>query len=165
MSDMSESALSVSGSPVPVPWYKKSAARGLIVAALLLVLLGMWRCGSRAVGGTKVAKEGVLHFRERFNHSQYHEIYIEATQNFRDSGPEAEVNAFFDKVHQKLGDEVSSGEPTYFANVSTGGTFVTLTYDTEFARGKGQERFVWRIEGQNAVLVRYDINSKDLIMK
>jgi hypothetical protein len=115
--------------------------------------------------GTKEAKKGVAHFHEQFNQNQYHEIYSEATQVFRDAAPESEATAFFDKVHQKLGDEIRSGEPRYFANVSTGGTFVTLAYDSEFVHGRGREQFLWRIEGDKASLVRYDINSKDLIMK
>jgi hypothetical protein len=92
-------------------------------------------------------------------------IYSEASEQFRGSGSETDIEAFLARVHEKLGNEVRTSEPAYFANVSTRRTFVTLTYATDFERGKGQERFVWTIEGDRAVLTRYDINSRELVMK
>ena len=162
---MSEPTTPVSSQAVSEPWHKWSRTKWAIIGVLLLVALGMWRCGQSASAGTKAAKQAVLRFHQHFNQNQYHDIYAEATAVFRSAGSESETSAFLDKVHEKLGDEVSNGEPTYFANVSTRGTFVTLTYNSEFTHGRGQERFVWRIEGDQAQLVRYDINSKDLIMK
>jgi ABC-type nickel/cobalt efflux system permease component RcnA len=113
--------MGMSEAPVPIlhvsesrPWHKKSTTRWLIMAGLVLLIAGMWMCGRSALGGAKVAKQGALHFHEQFNRSQYHDIYADATQVFRDAGPESETIAFFDKVHQKLGDETRCGEPTFF---------------------------------------------------
>jgi hypothetical protein len=50
-------------------------------------------------------------------------------------------------VHEKLGNFVHSEEPVFFANVSTNGTFVTLTYRSDFARGKAQEKSVGELTG------------------
>lgn len=147
------------------PWYKRAASKWLVLAALALVILGMWRCGSRAFQSTRVAQQGVDRFHGQFNRSEYHEIFVEAADEFRRAGPEPETTGFFAKVHEKLGDFARSDEPKYFANVSTNGTFVTLTYRTDFTRGKGQERFIWRIDPDQARLLDYRIDSTDLLMK
>jgi hypothetical protein len=125
----------------------------------------MLRCGTQAFQGAKLAQQNVHHFHDRFNRSEYQEIFAEATNEFRGASPEPDTNAFFAKVHEKLGDFAHSDEPKYFANVSTNGTFITLIYNTEFTRGKGQERFIWRIDADQARLLDYRIDSKDLIMK
>jgi hypothetical protein len=147
------------------PWYKKTTTKWLVLVVLALLILGMWRCGTRAFAGAKVAKQSVDRFHGQFNRSEYHEIYVEATEEFRGAGREPDTNAFLGKVHEKLGDFVRSDEPTYFANVSNNGTFVTLTYRADFTRGNAQEKFVWRIDGDQARLLDYRIDSRDLIMK
>ena len=162
---MSEPAAPMFHLAVSLPWYKKARTKWLVLAGLTLVVLGIWTCSRRAYAGTKLAKQAVIHFHQQFNQKQYSEIYVGATQVFRDAAPEPDATAFFNKVHQKLGDEIRAGEPTFFANVTTGGTFITLTYDTDFVLGKGKEKFLWKIEDGSAYLVRYDINSRDLIMK
>ena len=146
------------------PWYKKATTKWLAPVVLALLILGMWRCGTRALAGAKVAKQSVDRFHSQFNRSEYHEIYVGATEEVRGAG-EPDTNAFLGKVHEKLGDFLHSDEPAYFANVSNNGTFVTLTDRADFTRGEAQEKFVWRIDGGQARLLDYRIDSRDLIMK
>ncbi|HYW12814.1 MAG TPA: hypothetical protein VE871_12690 [Longimicrobium sp.] len=42
---------------------------------------------------------------------------------------------------------------------TSGGTRVTLLYETQFERGAGTEEFVYRIRGGKAGLVRWKVNS------
>jgi hypothetical protein len=65
--------------------------------------LGNVHVRQKRLCGNEGAKQGVGHFHEQFNQNKYHEIYPEATQVFRDAAPESEANAFFDRVHLKLG--------------------------------------------------------------
>jgi hypothetical protein len=50
-------------------------------------------------------------------------------------------------------------------NATPTGTFVTLGYDVEFSEGKGQEQFAFKMNGNEARLVNYNINSPLLITK
>jgi len=60
---------------------------------------------------------------------------------------------------------VRTNDPQFFINASTNGTFVTLTYKTDFTHGSAQERFIWTLTGGKATLIRYNIDSRDLIVK
>ena len=51
------------------------------------------------------------------------------------------------------------------ANSDASGTQVFLSYETQFANGRGVEEFLWWIEDDTAKLVSYNINSRDLIIK
>ena len=44
-----------------------------------------------------------------------------------------------------------------------GPSTVKLTYETSFALGKGTETFDYRISGKKAVLMGYNITSKNLV--
>jgi hypothetical protein len=50
-------------------------------------------------------------------------------------------------------------------NWTTSGTRVVLDYSTKFDAGDAAEQFTWKIAGNNAVLVGYNINSTALIVK
>ena len=45
------------------------------------------------------------------------------------------------------------------------GQLVSLGYDVEFSEGKGTEQFVFRLNGDKALLFHYNINSPLLITK
>ncbi len=44
-------------------------------------------------------------------------------------------------------------------NVTTSGTLVRMQCKTKFSRGEADESFFWRVDGKNASLMRYDVNS------
>jgi hypothetical protein len=45
------------------------------------------------------------------------------------------------------------------------GTMATLGYKVEFSEGKGAEQFVFRINGDKAMLYNHNVNSPLLIIK
>jgi hypothetical protein len=47
----------------------------------------------------------------------------------------------------------------------TSGTFVTLTYSSTYAEGEASEQFVYRLQGNTALLAGYNVNSDALITK
>jgi hypothetical protein len=147
------------------PRYRTPSTRWIVIAIVALLVPGFWSCSSKTFSAVRTAEGGVQHFHELFNQGQYQQICQEAGDEFRKSGSQAELVEFFDKVHKMLGNVSRTGSPAYFVNVSTQGTFVRLTYDTEFAQGKGQETFVWRIESDGPRLVGYNLSSRDLIVK
>jgi hypothetical protein len=66
-------------------------------------------------------------------------------------------------MHTKLGPFRSGQTTNWNDNASTNGHYVTLTRQAQFGRGPGTEEFVFRIDGDRAVLAGYHVNSNLLI--
>jgi hypothetical protein len=113
----------------------------------------------------QVAEKAVENFHSQFNSEQYEEIINAAEEEFRNSASKEEMTTFFQAIHRKLGSVRRSTQTQFGVNVNTGGSFVTLAYQSEFTDGKATEQFVWRIRDDNAFLLRYDVNSPQLITK
>ncbi len=149
------------------PWYRRNLVVLAIIVVTILIVIGMWQCGRGVAGlvrqGTGPSLRATEQFHAQLNRGAYDEIYTGATEEFRKSGSQQELTTFFEAVHRKLGDFVSSGSPSYFVQATTNGMFVTLTYQSTFQRGKGAERFVWKIEGGQPRLMGYNIDSRELI--
>ena len=104
-------------------------------------------------------------FHGLFNDSRFSEIYSSATPAFRASGAEADLVAFFQAVHRKLGAFKTSAVGRAFVFTTTHGTFVTLTCNSQFDQDSAVEEFTFLIVDDRAVLQRYNINSRTLVLK
>ena len=110
-----------------------------------------------------VAEQGVTEFRQRMATDQYGAIYAQAAPEFRQSGSEPTMLRFLENVSTRLGRVRQSTKQGSHVNISPGRTAVTIGYATEFERGRGMERFVFFVVGQEARLAGYHINSLDLM--
>lgn len=131
--------------------------------AFLLILLFMPGCSAN--NAKKAAEAGVITFHSQLNAAQYHDIYSRASEEFQKSGTEPELTDFFATVHKKLGQVKDAREQRFFVNFSTGGTAVTLTYQTHFDGGQATEQFVWKVSDNKPILFNYRIDSRALITK
>jgi hypothetical protein len=115
---------------------------------------------------TKGKEKGELaaeQFHQEFNAGQYQTIYRKGDDKFQEAVTEAEFTEFLEAVRRKLG-TVEKATPTgWMINATTMGTVVKLGYETQFSEGKGTEQFAFLISGDQATLLRYDINSPLLI--
>jgi len=68
-------------------------------------------------------------------------------------------------VHRKLGTVKQANPVRWGVNTTTMGTMATLSYDVDFSEGKGTEQFVFRINGDKAMLFNYNVNSPLLIIR
>lgn len=102
-------------------------------------------CGCASIGDSKEkAERAVEIFHSQLDSERYSEIYTQGDEDFKKSGSEEEFDKLVRAVHQKLGN-VQATEPTdYLVNATTGGTYVTLTYNTSFVHGKATEQFIWQ---------------------
>jgi hypothetical protein len=66
-------------------------------------------------------------------------------------------------LDQKLGPWTSAAEPGWNVTRGTAGQVVSLTYQSQFAKGPVSEQFTWRIENGEPVLLGYHVNSSLLI--
>jgi hypothetical protein len=96
---------------------------------------------------------------------QFADIYSQADDAFRAATKQQDFLDFISAVHRKLGKVQNASQGGYFVNFSTSGTQVRLNYRTKFEGGDAQEEFIWKIKGNQAVLVGYHINSNALVTK
>ena len=114
----------------------------------------------------KTAENAVQQFHSRYNARQYHDMYMDADQMFRESGSEASLAELLDAIHRKLGNVEGATQNDREANWnSSTGTRVALSYRVKFSQGEGTEEFLWQAKGKAAKLLAYNINSLDLIRK
>jgi hypothetical protein len=110
-----------------------------------------------------LAARAVDQFHDQLNAGQFHDIYSQSSEEFRNATKESDWTALLGAVQRKLGKVTSSKQTS--VNVSTGtfGTAVNQSYATQFANGTGTENFSWAIRGGKAVLVGYRIDSAQLV--
>lgn len=131
---------------------------------LLVVVVSL--CAACSVSKSfNVAGGAVRMFHDQFNARQYHEIYERSDGAFKKVAGENQISEFLGAIERKLGKVTGSKQVGFYSNWTTEGTFVNLTYESTFEQGKAYEQFSWRVSGDEAKLVGYNINSPDLITK
>jgi hypothetical protein len=133
-----------------------------------LIFVGALLLTAGACGITKHkenAEQAVTKFHQQLNAAQYHEMYVQSDKGFQDSTSEADAVAIFEGVHRKLGNVNNATSAGWHVNATPGGTFVTLGYNVDFSEGKGTEQFVFKMNGNQALLFNYNVNSPLLITK
>jgi hypothetical protein len=115
--------------------------------------------------GKGAAEAAVATFHQQFNDKQFTQIYAESNDKFKGATTEQELVELLDAVHRKLGTVKDAKSTGWRVNSTTDGTFVYATYDTEFTEAKGDEQFIFQMDGDKAILAGYHINSNALITK
>lgn len=115
--------------------------------------------------GKEQAERAVEKFHQQFNAGQYQEIYQQSDDKLKEAVTEAEFVQLLEAIRRKLGTAGNSTQTGWRVNVTTMGTIATVGYDIQFSEGKGVEQFSFLINGDQANLLRYDVNSPLLITK
>ena len=115
--------------------------------------------------GKEQGERAVEKFHQQFNAGQYTEIYQQGNDKFKEVVAEAEFIEFVGAVRRKLGTVENATQAGWNVNATQMGTVVTLGYETKFSDGKGNEQFSFLISGEQASLLRYDVNSPLLITR
>ncbi len=134
---------------------------------LSLVLIAMFLITSISCSLTKgkgIAEAAVAKFHHQYNARQFHEIFSESDQGFKDAGSEADLVNLLEALHVKLGTVKQATPSGWGINATPIGTMATLAYEVEFTEGKGTEQFVFRISGDKALLYNYHVNSPLLLI-
>jgi hypothetical protein len=129
-------------------------------------LLALSLCVGCSFGKSfNVAGAAVRRYHDQYNAGLYREIYQQSDEAFKKGAGEQAMTELLSAVDRKLGKVTGSKQVGFHANWNPEGTFVNLTYESTFEQGKAFEQFVWRVSGDEAKLVSYNINSPDLITK
>jgi hypothetical protein len=104
-------------------------------------------------------------FHAALDAGQWQSVWTGADPALRESSDKATFGKLLEAIHRKLGDVKESKQVGVNVNAGTGGTFVTVTMQTTFAKGAGTEEFVYRKRGEkDLTLVRYNIASQDMML-
>jgi len=131
------------------------------VVTVALAVLGLVGCS--AGEHMAAARVGVQHFREQVAQGGFVAIYDQSEPEMKNSASSEDLVRLFKTISIRLGAHQSSKQAGWHVNYGTGGTIVTLGYESTFAKGKGTEEFVFRIKDGAAHLVGYHINSNALV--
>ena len=113
----------------------------------------------------KDAEVEVGKFHQALDAGDLRAIWQQADPTLRQGASRASLEKGLDAVHRKLGKVKEARQVGWNANATTGGTFVTLTYQTTFEHGSGVEQFVYRKGDEGKVaLTGYDIQSQDMML-
>jgi hypothetical protein len=134
--------------------------RGAMAGVILLGAL----TGCSVGADTKLVEAEIASFHRQLDAGQFDAIYLDASSDMKRATTQAELVQLLSAIHRKLGAYSSGKSANWNDNVTTGGHFVTENYASQYARGSASENFVYRIEGQKAVLAGYHINSTALIV-
>jgi hypothetical protein len=130
---------------------------------ILIAILTLTACS--APEDTSLAEQAVPKFHEQLDAGEFARIYEHSADDLRRSATQQQFIAVLDAIHRKLGTTKTTSPLGWRIDYQTSGTFVTLTYDTDYSDGKAQERFVYRLQDHKALLVSYYINSNALILR
>lgn len=137
----------------------------LLQMAFILIAVAITLTGCSMQNDMKSADLATANFHTQLNAGQYSAIYDSAGEPFKKASTKVECERFFTAVHKKLGDFKSSSV-SGFSETATQlqGHLVRVSYNSQFAAGDGVETFIYQIQGQQMILVDYNINSKALLV-
>src|SRR5438477_159664 len=137
---------------------RRSVGICVLTAALLLGCGGFTK-------GKPTAERAIAHFHDLYNQGKLDDIWNEAGSRFKSASSKQKFDEFMGAVQRKLGKVVSTANSGWNVKSFNLKTTVNMSQQTAFEKGQGAESFVFAIDGTNAVLLGYNIQSMDLIMK
>ena len=126
----------------------------VVLAAIFVFRLG----GCSSTPGVKIAQMGVAHFRSQMEAGEFQAIYAEADEGLRQKYNEKDfvkLVAAIDRAGGTLKQaRLSRARESWFSHRDK---YVTLDYETTWARTKGEEKFIFHIRQGHANLDTYKV--------
>ena len=135
----------------------------LAAAAGLAVFVGLSGCGLKK--DTKAADAAIDQFHQHWNAGAFKTIYNEAHKHLRNTRSADEIIAMLERGKQNFGAFKSATRRSGGFNSDNGVTNIKLKYDSTFERGSAVEAFVYRMTGDKALLISYEIMSPETAKK
>lgn len=142
--------------------YNRYLPYKLFVAVVLLFL--MVGC-SDFTAGKGAAEVEISKFHTNYNNGDFEAIYQNAHKEFKKVSIFEDFKEFMTAVHRKLGMLSSTSTQNWNLNTYNFVTKAVMVQETKFEHGTGIETFTFRIKGEKALLVGYNVNSRALILK
>lgn len=113
----------------------------------------------------KAAEQGVADFHKLYNDGKLTEIYAAGHSKLKSATSEKQFLEFVGAVRRKFGKMTRTANEGFNVRTFNLTTTIVLTRTTTFEQGTGTETFTYEMAGDKPVLLGYNINSKDLIVK
>ena len=135
---------------------------GVLIAVLIMAFLN----GCSELTTAKPAAESAVNsFHEMYNSVDFESIYADTHNDFRAATNFESFSELLHAVYSKLGKVISTEGQNWKGGNYNLKTSVFLQKKTQFENGVGVETFNYRIENEKALLIGYNINSRDLIVQ
>jgi hypothetical protein len=133
----------------------------IVIISLSLVVLA---CSS-LTKAKPAAESAITEFHNQFNAGEFTAIYNNSTDEFKKASTQAQLEELLSAISRKLGHVTSTTNTSWRTGNYNLVTTVVMVQETEFEQGKGTETFTYKIDGDKAALMGYNIVSNDLITK
>ena len=130
---------------------------------LLSILAAVSLSGCSAAADTKAAEAGVTEFHRAMDAGQYAAIYDASAAEMKSSVSRDDFVKLLTALHDRMGRYKSGKTTSWNVNVGTDGHLVTLNREAQFERGPGTEEFVFRVQGDRAILAGWHVKSNLLV--
>jgi hypothetical protein len=129
---------------------------------VLVVIVGVILLASASCSPAEptIAEAAVTQFHTQYNAGQFREIYRQADEAFKDYRKETDFVEMLEAQTLKLG-RVDQSKPVRSRSIKEG-PMVIVIQDVEFTKGKGTEKFVFRVTGDKVALNNYSVDSLQL---
>ena len=137
-------------------------AHGLYWAAIAAAALTLAACNpldNLNAGDSQIAK-----FHAAYSRGDGQANYAMTGPQFRSTTNRAQFGDLLDVVNVRLGAVRSSERTSFNVNATPAGTFTTISMSTQFAKGVGQETFVFSGKGDEMKLEGWHVNSPRLML-
>ena len=132
-----------------------------VVVLLLAVLAGC----SDTIHGKEYAEPAVARFRALMKAHDFERIYDSTSAQFKEITPRDKGVALFAAVDRKLGAFRSAEQINWSVNTNNGVTIVVLAYASKYAGGDATEIFTFQVDEKTPVLVGYNIQSLEMLIR
>jgi hypothetical protein len=129
----------------------------------VLACLAATGCGDRIKSNAAAESQAVI-FHQQYNNEDLAAIVTTAHPDMLKSSSESEIAERLGVIRGKLGKATRSKTIECGERTTDAGTTVVLVQNTTFENGKGREKLTFRIQDGKALLVGYEIDSRDLIL-
>lgn len=130
----------------------------MLASALLL------GCGG-FIKGKAAGERAVAQFHALYNQGKIGDIWQSADGQFRAATTRPKFEELMAALQRKLGKVVSTSNVNWRVQSFNMKSSVLLSQTTTFEHGNGTESFSFALNGTNALLLGYNIQSMDLITK
>jgi len=110
------------------------------------------------------AESGISAFHADLNAGNFQKIYHNGGAELKTATTSETFGKILNAVHLKLGLFKNGKSVGWNDNATTNGRYVTINYEAAYQKGQAQENFVYRVNGKQAALVGYHVNSDALLL-
>ena len=132
-----------------------------VMLVAIVALVGLAGCSNSE--DMKKAEAAVEHFHQQLNDAAFDALYAEADDGLKAQASQEKLVKLLSAVHRKLGNFQSANSTGWKVFTSTGGTTVTLGYNSTYEHGEANETFSYHVTGGKALLSGYNVSSAEMM--